>query len=236
LPKNIDNGFVAEFYRACEDLSQEFDFEVVGGDITGSDKIFISVCAIGITKGRKISSRSHAKVGDYVVAIGNHGSSAAGLKLLLMGEGKVNSNELVLSHLMPKLNPEFSKEIATKIDRDYAMMDTSDGLADALFKIAQSSGVVISVDFGKIDFDNDIIEVARQANVDFRDWILYGGEDFKLVACLDEENLKKIDADYKIIGKVEEKTNNHFVEVIFDDKIEKISDLEKTYNHFKEGK
>lgn len=236
LPKNIENDFVAEFYRACEDLSKEFDFEIVGGDITGADKIFISVCVIGITQGRKISSRSHAKIGDYVVVMGNHGSSAAGLQVLQREEGRGKSEKLILCHIMPTLNPEFSKEIATKIERDYAMMDTSDGLADALFKIAQSSGVMISVDFDKIEFDDDIKEVAKHANVDYRDWILYGGEDFKLVACLDEENLKKIEADYKIIGQVKEKTGNHFVEVIFEDKIEKISNLEKTYNHFKEGK
>ena len=34
-------------------MSNEYDFEVIGGDITGSEKIIISVCAIGITQNRK---------------------------------------------------------------------------------------------------------------------------------------------------------------------------------------
>ena len=82
LPKDIDNEFVKEFYRAVDDISKEFGVEVVGGDITGSDKIFISVCAIGTTKNRQIASRKNAKVGDYVITTGVHGSSRAGLWLL----------------------------------------------------------------------------------------------------------------------------------------------------------
>jgi len=234
LPKDIDNEFVSEFYRACDELSNEFDFEVVGGDITGADKIFISICAIGLTKDRKISSRSHAKVGDYVVTIGNHGSSAAGLFALQNNLGQYKTS--INAHIIPTVNPDFSNEIATKIERDYAMMDTSDGLADALYKIAQSSDVLVSVDFDKIPFDSEILEIAQQAKVYYKDWVLYGGEDFKLVACLDEANLKKLNSAYTIIGRVKENAENYFVEVVFDDKVETIKDLEKTYNHFKEGK
>lgn len=230
LPKDIDNEFVSEFYKACNDLSKEFDFEVVGGDITGSDKIFISVCAIGLASGRKISSRSHAKVGDYVITTGNHGSSAAGLVLLL----KNIKTDLINVHLLPTIQKEFSTEIATKMDRDYAMMDTSDGLIDALFKIAQSSEVLISVDFDKIPYDKEIETVANQVNVDFKDWVFYGGEDYQLVACVDEENLKKLDKNtYTIIGQVKNQVEGHFVEVISGDTIQQIANLDKTFNHFK---
>lgn len=253
MPKNIDDEFVKEFYNACEDLSKEFDFEVVGGDITGSDKIFISVCAIGLTEGRNIASRSYANVGDYVITTGYHGSSAAGLFFLMnkgRDEAKKHSGEegkqsgdhspftihhsLIKSHLMPNLKKDFSNEIATKVERNYAMMDTSDGLADALFKIAQSSNVLISVDFDKIPYDKQIEAVAKEAGIDFKDWILYGGEDYQLVACIDEYNLKKLDkSTYTVIGQVKEKQEKHLVEVVFEDNIQKITDLDKTFNHFK---
>ncbi len=231
LPSRADNAFIQEFYNACEDLSNEFDFEIVGGDLTGSDKIFISICAIGLTNGRNIASRSYAKIGDYVITTGFHGASAAGLWLLQ--NSLQNYPDLISSHLMPKVKKDFSYEIATKIDRNYAMMDTSDGLIDALFKIAKTSDDLVSVDFDKIPYDENIETVAKQANVNFADWVLYGGEDFQLVACLDEANLKKMNSAYTIIGQVKEKKENHFVEVVFSDNIEKISDLEKTFNHFK---
>lgn len=236
LPSDTSNEFVREFYKACDDLSNEFDFEVIGGDITGAENISISVCAIGLTKNRNISSRSYAKVGDYVVVVGNHGSSAAGLWLLQMGEqGTVNSEQhfqLVNTHLKPLIQRTFSVEIATKITDKYAMMDTSDGLVDAVFKIAQASNVQISVDFNKIPYDKEIESVAKSANIDFKDWVLYGGEDFQLVACVSEANLKKL-SNYTIIGNVEPKTDCHFVEINFGDNIQKITDIEKTFNHFK---
>lgn len=229
LPKKIDASFINDFYQAIEDLSNEFDFEVIGGDITGSSKIFISICAIGLTKNRKISSRKNAKVGDYVVTTGVHGSSAAGLWLLQ------NNKSVYFTdfHLMPKIKKDFSDEIAMKCNTDYAMMDTSDGLADALFKIAQSSNVSIHVDFDKVPYDEKIKEVAKQAKIDYKNWVLYGGEDFQIVACINKENLDKITPDlYTIIGQVKKKTEKSFVEIKTGNEILKINNLEKTFNHF----
>lgn len=256
LPKNITGNFISEFYKACNDLSKKFNFEIIGGDITGSEKIFISVCAIGITKGRRISSRKNAQVGDCVITTGVHGSSAAGL-YLLREEGRENReleiepvsqsemanpptlqpsnpplHSLIEKHLMPTLSTAFSNEISAKTDRDYAMMDTSDGLIDALFKIAQASDILISVDFNKVPYDKEIEEIADAADIDFKDWIFYGGEDYQLIACVNKENLDKIEFPYTLIGCVKEKEENHFVEVVFDDSIQKITDLEKTFNHF----
>ncbi|MDD3437220.1 MAG: thiamine-phosphate kinase [Candidatus Gastranaerophilales bacterium] len=283
LPKNTTGKFVKEFYKAVEDLSKEFDFEVIGGDITGSDKIFVSVCAIGLTKGRNISSRSHAKAGDYVITTGVHGSSAAQLFLLKETGGKAKckmqnekcilaeklkrcpslalcrakpdqmsgfarggpksliSREGILFpfhfYLFPSFNhlltlKKLSSDISTKIKRDYAMMDTSDGLADALFKIAQASNITISVDFDKIPYDKEIENIAQMAKIDFKDWIFYGGEDFQLIACIDAENLEQLSSDsYTIIGTVKKKSDN-FVEIIFDNKVTTINNLKKTFNHF----
>lgn len=231
LPKTIDKAFISEFYRACEDLSKEFDIEVVGGDITGAEKCFISICAIGLTKGRKISSRKDAKVGDYVITTGAHGSSGAGLWLLENNASKYPN--LINHHLTPTVQKDFSNELATKLKRNYAMIDSSDGLMDALFKIAKSSNVLISVDFEKIPYDKEIEYVAKQANVDFKDWIFYGGEDYQLIACVDEESLGQLKVHYAIIGQVKKNSPNHCVEVVFEDKTEKINNLEKTFNHFK---
>lgn len=230
LPKAINIDFVSEFYRACNELSEKFNFKIVGGDITGSDKIYLSICAIGLTNGRNISSRENAKVGDYVVVTGNHGSSAAGLWLL---KNDVEGfDDIKNTHLMPMPNNELSNEVATKTDRDYSMMDTSDGLVDAIFKIAQASKVSIDADFENIPYDTEIVKIAKMANLDYKDWILFGGEDYQLVACLDEGSLSKINSDYKIIGRVVEKNPEYIVGVKFEDSILKINDLEKTYNHF----
>lgn len=144
LPENTPASFVKEFYEGMKAAAD--NIEIVGGDITGSDKIFISITAIGKTQGRRISSRKFAKPGYKIVISGLHGSSAAGLKLLLQGKSQPKI------HKCPsyaRSSARVLKKIAQNINEDYAMMDTSDGLADALLQISQASGVMLDIDFEK---------------------------------------------------------------------------------------
>ena len=175
IPNDIDIEFIKEFYKGI--IAGSYGAKISGGDITGGDKIFISITAIGSTKNRKISSRSNAKAGYAIITYGEYGLSSKGLQELIKGE-KVSKN--ILAHLEPKLNPNFSEDIAAQIEEDYAMMDTSDGLADALFKIAQASGCTIEADY---------IEG------------MFGAEDYNLVAAVPEHFLNKI-SNYYVIGKV----------------------------------
>ncbi len=219
LSKKVDENFVKEFYEGAKKACEEI--EIVGGDLTGSDKVFISVTAIGSTKGRKISSRSNAKEGYKIVVSGEHGNSAKGLELLLNApsplrrEGWGESEKFVNAHLMPVAQREFSRSIAVNISQDYAMMDTSDGLADALMQIAKASGVTISIDTTKIPHDNQ---------VDIQT-VLYGGEDYQLVAAISDE----FRINYPVIGEVKK----GMAGIELDGKF--YSDIDdKLYNHFEE--
>ena len=68
LPKHTDEKFVREFYEGAKDAAN--GVEIVGGDLTGSDRIYVSVTAIGLAKGRKISSRSNAQV--FLISINSY--------------------------------------------------------------------------------------------------------------------------------------------------------------------
>lgn len=202
LPTSIDENFVEEFYKGAKSALR--GAKIIGGDITGSDKVFISITAIGTTKGRKISSRKNAKIGDVVITKGEFGKSALGLKELKNG-GK--NLELIRAHLEPQLEELFAKEIATQIDCEYAMMDTSDGLADALFQIAQSS---------KVSIDSKIVEG------------IFGAEDYKLVATVPRKFLKRL-TEYEIIGEVIERQD--YILKIGEKKYYNYDEL-GLYNHF----
>jgi len=191
LPKSVSADFVEEFYRGMKDAC--LGVEIVGGDITGSDKVFISITAIGKCGDRRISSRKNARVGQKIVLSGRHGSSGAGLRLL--SQGKTEPENLIKAHLMPCAQVDFSEKISTNIKEDYAMMDTSDGLADALSQIAEASGVELEIDFSKIPYDIEL-----ETFSDFEDLILYGGEDYGLLATVPAELAK----DFTVIGEVKQ--------------------------------
>ena len=166
LPSFIEENFIKDLYKGINAAS--YGAEVIGGDITGGDKILISITAIGKTEGRTISSRANAKEDYVVISYGKFGESSKGLKELQSG---LKNTPAIRAHLEPVLNEEFSECISTQIQCAYAMMDTSDGLADALFQIAKASNVKIITN--KIEG-------------------MFGAEDYKLVAALPKAFLNKI--------------------------------------------
>ncbi len=224
LPSDIDENFVKEFYQGCKCACGE-DIKIVGGDITGADKIFVSVCAIGSTVGRKISSRKNAKIGYKVVVAGNHGSSAIGLQLLL--NGKNTPEKLIKAHLEPCAQIEFGQYIGKNIKQDYGMMDTSDGLMDALSTIANESGVLLNIDFGKIPHDKGIENFDNWQN-----FVLYGGEDYGIVAVVPND----FECPYgKVIGQAKEGLG---VDLHYQNQLMHLTkkDVEnKVFSHFKEN-
>lgn len=219
LPSNVKEDFVEEFYNGCKKACGN-DVQIVGGDITGSEKIYVSICAIGKTLGRNISSRKNAKIGQKVIVSGIHGSSSAGLKLLL--EGKNSPEKFIKSHINPVAQVEFGKKISTTVKEPYAMMDTSDGLMDGLSTIANESGVLLDIDFDKIPYDKDIEQFEN-----WQDLVLFGGEDYQILATVPQNfqggfeigvvkeglgvNLKLRDKiTHYLKQDVEEKVFNHF--------------------------
>ena len=199
---NVSNEYFKELYRGIKDGAH--GAEVIGGDITGSDKIAISITAIGKTEGRKVSSRSRAKAGYAVIASSQHGLSQKGFEELKNG---IKISEAISAHLEPKLDIQFSEDISTQIQVEYAMMDSSDGLADALFKIAEASNCSIIT---------QNIEGA------------FGFEDYKLVAAVPKEFLSKIH-NYILIGEVRD-FNGTILKI--GDKIFNKFDELNSYNHF----
>lgn len=221
LPSNVKEDFVEEFYNGCKKACGN-DVQIVGGDITGSEKIYISICAIGKTLGRNISSRKNAKIGQKVIVSGIHGSSSAGLKLLL--ECKNSPEKFIKSHINPVAQVEFGKNISTTVKEPYAMMDTSDGLMDGLSTIANESGVLLDIDFDKIPYDKDIEQFEN-----WQDLVLFGGEDYQILATVPQNFQGGFE-----IGVVKEGLG---VNLKLRDKITHYSKQdveEKVFNHFKD--
>lgn len=220
LPPTTDEKFISEFYRGAKQALGKT--EIIGGDLTGADKIMVSVCAIGATKGCRISSRANAQAEQLVVTTGTHGSSAGGLELLL--KGKHNPPALINAHLMPVAQLDAALKVSKNIQENYAMMDTSDGIGDALFKIAAASKKTLVIDFDKIKYENELKKVFSD---DYKDKILFGGEDYQLVATVPASLLPRLNNWY-VIGKV---TSGEPM-VQFKDLGWEMNSLEKCYNHF----
>jgi thiamine-monophosphate kinase len=153
---------------------------VVGGDTVRSDRLVVSVTALGDLSGRTPVLRSGAQPGDRVVLAGTLGRSAAGLALLQ--KGGVPIQALVDAHLRPSppyaLGPALADLGAT------AMCDVSDGLVADLGHLASASGVHIDVETRRFARDPLLSKAARVLDVHPLDLVLTGGEDHALIATL----------------------------------------------------
>lgn len=229
MPAKIEKNFVEELYKGIDNICEKYGVKVIGGDLTRSEKIFISVCAIGKKTMPYNVSRKFAKNGDVVITTGTHGDSAAGLRLF------PKKTDFSKKHLKPEPSIEQSQLLAQAASEDFAMMDTSDGLADALYKIAKESTVTIIADFEKIPVNPHL---KRTFPHEYKNLMLWGGEDFELVACVSEKTFEKLDkTKFYQIGRVTEcieGTNvliNDGESKIF---IEDTAFEEKSYKHFEE--
>ena len=90
---------VTELAKGIKSVADRFEVAVIGGDLSKSEKISLSITALGQLKKNPIL-RSGAKVGDLVYVSALPGLSAAGLAILSRGLDR--PRYVVEAHLNPK--------------------------------------------------------------------------------------------------------------------------------------
>ena len=78
LSGNLDEEFVENFYKGANEICSSYGLKIIGGDLTGGDKIGISVTVFGGYKGAEYLNQEKCKTRAYCwLLAGYHGSSAA---------------------------------------------------------------------------------------------------------------------------------------------------------------
>ncbi|MEY4313754.1 MAG: hypothetical protein RIS93_334 [Actinomycetota bacterium] len=193
----INNAeIVLELAKGIRSVADRFEVSVIGGDLSKSEKMMLSITALGEISGNPIT-RSGAKVGDLIYLSSLTGLSAAGLAILSRGLDR--PRYVVDAHLNPKLvAPDKLIKYAT------SMCDISDGLTTDALHIASASSVNLNLSkelIAKSPEFKELSELATELNEDVFDWILSGGEDHFFLATVNKTNAN---SDLGIeIGRVE---------------------------------
>jgi len=174
---------VTELAKGIRSVADNFEVTVIGGDLSKSEKMTLSITALGELSAQPIL-RSGARVGDLIYLSSLTGLSAAGLAIL--NRELDRPRYVVEAHLNPKLvAPEKLIKVAT------SMCDVSDGLATDAAHLSYASNVNFNLSKDLIsqaaDF-KDLAELAKELNEDVFDWILTGGEDHFFLATVGKEN------------------------------------------------
>ncbi len=174
-------------YEGIEACCQQYHCAIVGGDTTRAEKTTLSITAVGKLAPHATPGRRHStKPGNIIAVSGPHGLSRAGLEVLQ--HKTPGYSQARMAHLRPIPQLRLGQQIAQVLPQ-FAMMDSSDGLADAAIQLSQTSGVDIVIDASRLTIPAELTEIASGANADPLDWVLYGGEDFQLVVALPPETL-----------------------------------------------
>ncbi len=190
LPAHFDESEIRKLYTGMMDCARQFRTRIVGGDLTRGPALTLSLTVFGDVHENGALLRSGAQAGDVVAVTGDFGASAAGLWLL---QNEVAGFEHCnRAHMRPQPRLSQSWQLVENIGTRGALMDASDGLADAVTQIANLSGVSILVDPSAIPIHEETQQVAALAGANPIEWALYGGEDYELVACLSEASWVKL--------------------------------------------
>ena len=219
-PKYLNNESFSKIINGIKNCCDTYGGTIVGGDIVSSDKLFISVTAIGKLITKNYMTRGSAKVGDKIAVTGNLGDSLAGLKLL-----NNNNKNAYLSekHLMPKPKINESRSLVTSGIK--CCMDISDGLHNDLLNICTQSNVSMIINVENIPISKYLIDEYPETYIDIA---INGGEDYELLFTIDESKIH-LQFDYYIIGEICKKND---YEIFYKNKNRKYLPNLKPWSHF----
>ncbi|MCX5702394.1 MAG: thiamine-phosphate kinase [Candidatus Omnitrophica bacterium] len=164
IPRNSTVEFIGKIIKGIVDLAKAYKIDIVGGDLSRSEKLIIDVNVLGFVEKINLVLRNGAKVGDIIFASGTLGGSILGRHLKF--SPRIKEARYLVNNF--KIN---------------AMIDVSDGLAQDLSHILKESEV------GALIYEV-LIPQSNQAS-DLED-ALYSGEDFELLFTMSRKEARKL--------------------------------------------
>jgi thiamine-monophosphate kinase len=175
----LDLRFFERLYRGVRQVAMRYKIAVVGGNITRSEKLSITIALLGEAS-RGVMRRDTARIGDDIFVTGTLGDSAAGLAILSGKKKAANAplKFLVERHLNPTPRIKAGLTLA-KLRPVPAAIDISDGLIQDLEHILERSRVGAEVEATALPLS----KAYRATMNEDLSFALSGGEDYELLFC-----------------------------------------------------
>ncbi len=196
-PSDLSVAWVLELADGIAEEAALVGASVVGGDLTSSDQLMISVSVLGTVGGEPVR-RSGARPGDVVAMAGRQGWAAGGLAVL--ARGFRSPKKLVDAYRRPE--PPYAAGAEALALGATALIDLSDGLVADVGHVAAASGVAVEIRSAAFDLAEPLQAVGAALGVDPLQFVLGGGDDHALVATFPEGTT--LPQAWTVIGQVSE--------------------------------
>lgn len=229
LSSRTDTRWVREYFSGFKSAAKEGNITLIGGDISESKKISISVTVIG--EGKNVIKRSGAKPGHLLYVSGYLGDARQGFLLLKRG-WKPGKDKKADPLLRAFLDPVPQIALGQDLSRHRlasSMIDISDGLSVDLFHLCEESGLGAEIDVERLPLSPEIRHFAKAP----ASLALHGGEDYQLLFSVAPQKLNfmiKLGKVYQLtsIGRMTQKKGIF----IFDRQGKRVRLEIKGYEHF----
>lgn len=172
LPKSTSPGWVLRCYRGIVDIARRYQLKNLGGDLSSSKDVFISITILG-TPVKKPILRSGAKPGDVIAVTGELGGSITGRHLGF--EPRIQESTFLVKNFHPT-----------------SMIDISDGFLQDLEHILEASKAGARLDLSKIPVSQPARLLAKGDIWKSYEHALSDGEDFELIFTLPKVELNAL--------------------------------------------
>lgn len=177
------NGAIEKIYTGFTQACSEWNFPIVGGDLSGGAVWTVGITLIGsLSPGDKVAKRTGISDGDALWVTGTPGGSAAGLAALAKwGRAGVleRYQRLVDLHIRPTPRVNEARILAA-CGPVSGMMDLSDGLSKDVGTLCFDNGLGFIFERGLVS-SPDMVELADELDWDWQDWFYHGGEEYELL-------------------------------------------------------
>ncbi|MCH8276926.1 MAG: thiamine-phosphate kinase [Bacteroidetes bacterium] len=218
VPRNMSVEMVESLYDGIALACRSYGVELVGGDTSSSQALYIAVSMTGDVPDDRVVFRRGARPGEVLCVTGDLGGAFAGLKVLLdqrrgleeMGEDfepELDAYRYVIDRqLRPTARLDFIGVLGEFAIRPSSMIDISDGLVSEIHHICRQSDVGATLQIPSLPFHPETRAVADQFLEDVDTYALYGGEDYELLFTVSSEDASRLESagHCAVIGTVEE--------------------------------
>lgn len=190
LPADLERSWIDDFRSGFCALAKQFRCQIVGGDTCASENaITISVSLLGTMPRGDVLYRSGAHPGDDVWISGVPGMAAFGLALLEAGHSGEDAatGAAIAAHRKPMPHLDLGTQLSGR-RLATACIDTSDGIAADLNRLAAASGVSALISAG----DLPLPAISPRFPADPLTLALQGGEDYHLLFTAPPEHRDEI--------------------------------------------
>jgi len=235
---SIPNSYAQQVHTFLEKFSticKQYDLTLIGGDTTrSSDKLFISITAIGIVVNKNIKYRHSAIVGDIICVAGDLGKAHIGLTALEKNEKKFD--EFKKSFLAPNARLIEGAWLGEQASVS-SMMDVSDGLFIDLKRLCEASKVAAEINLDNLPYVKSFQQACDHFKFDSKVIQLVGGEDYGLLMTIKADEysnlatkfLKRFGYPLHALGRTTKGSDVHFIQ----NDCPKVLNL-KPFSHFGE--